>query len=170
MFGLKFLKQQKNNIVDNTQLITILTIGLPLIGAGIGYLIKSQLEKKKELNNELNKQRREIYQNFVNLIIDIFANTKLKKNSSDQNLKQLYEFYKKYVLFASPNVIKAFSDYFQHLYDQNKEENLKLHLSLITKIMFEMRKDIGLENKGLGENGEMLMRALITDFDKIYQK
>ena len=156
--------------MDTTQIITLLTISLPIIGAGIGYLIKSQFEKKKELNNELNKQRREIYQNFVNLIIDIFANTKLKKNTTDQNLKQLFEFYKKYVLFASPNVIKAFSDYFQYLYNPEKEEDLKLHLSSITKIMFEMRRDIGLENKGLGENGEMLMRALITDFDKIYTK
>jgi hypothetical protein len=156
--------------VDTTQIITLMTITLPLIGAGLGYLIKSQFEKKKELNNELNKQRREIYQSFVNLIIDIFANTKLKKNTSDQNLKQLFEFYKKYVLFASPNVIKAFSDYFQYLYNPEKEEELSLHLSLITRIMFEMRKDIGLENRGLGENGEMLMRALITDFDKIYTK
>lgn len=156
--------------MDTAHIITLMTITLPLIGAGLGYLIKSQFEKKKELNNELNKQRREIYQSFVNLIIDIFANTKLKKNTSDQNLKQLFEFYKKYVLFASPNVIKAFSDYFQYLYNPEKEEELSLHLSLITKIMFEMRKDIGLENKGLGENGEMLMRALITDFDKIYTK
>lgn len=155
--------------MDNTHIITLLTIGLPLIGAGIGYLIKSQLEKKKELNNELNKQRREIYQNFVNLVIDIFANSKFKKNATDYNLKQLFEFYKKYVLYASPNVIKAFSEYFQYLYNK-EEEDTKQHLSLITRIMYEMRKDIGLENKGLGENGEMLMRALITDFDKIFKK
>lgn len=152
----------------DTQLLTFVTIGLPLLGAGIGYLIKSYLEKKKEINTELNRQRREIYQSFVNLIIDIFSNSKLKVDSSEQNLKQLFEFYKKYVLFASPSVIKAFSDYFQYLYNQNKEEDLKLHLSLITRIMLEMRKDIGLDNKGLGNNGEMLMRALITDFDQIY--
>lgn len=156
--------------MDTTQVITLLTITLPLFGAGIGYLIKSQVEKNKELNNELNKQRREIYQNFVNLIIDIFANTKLKRNTSEQNLKALYEFYKKYVLFASPNVIKAFSDYFQYIYDTEKKEEPTFQLSLITKIMYEMRSDIGLNNKGLGENGEMLMRALITDFDKLFEK
>ena len=53
--------------MNTTQIITLMTILLPLIGAGVGYLIKSKIEKEKELNSELNKQRREIYQNFVNL-------------------------------------------------------------------------------------------------------
>lgn len=43
-------------------IITVLSITLPLIGAGIGYLIKSNIEKKKELTNEITKERREIYQ------------------------------------------------------------------------------------------------------------
>src|SRR5690606_33778269 len=101
----------------NQTVLTIFTILLPLLGAGIGYLFKYNIEKKKELNNELTKQRREIYQKFVDLIINIFANTKLNKSNTNANfLKELFEFYKKYVLYASPNVIKAFSDYFQYVY------------------------------------------------------
>jgi hypothetical protein len=156
--------------MNTTQIITLMTILLPLIGAGVGYLIKSKIEKEKELNSELNKQRREIYQNFVNLIINLFADTKFNKNASSQNVKELYDFYKKYILFASPNVIKAFSDYFQYLYHLDEHTEHKKNLSLITKIMYEMRKDIGLNNKGLGDDGEMLMRALITDFDDIFGK
>jgi len=30
-----------------------------------------------------------------------------------------------------------------------------------------MRKDLGLKNKGLGKNGEMLLRALLSDYDII---
>ena len=156
----------------NANLTTIMTISLPFLGAGIGYLIKHYIEKKKEISNELTKQRREIYQQYVNLIIDIFSNSKLnKKNNNTSMLSELYQFYKKYVLFASPNVIKAFSDYFQYVYNQNDSEDndSKKSLELITKIMFEMRKDIGLNNKGLGKNGEMLMRALITDYDRIWK-
>ena len=69
--------------MNTTQIITLMTILLPLIGAGVGYLIKSKIEKEKELNSELNKQRREIYQNFVNLIINLFADTKFNKNELD---------------------------------------------------------------------------------------
>lgn len=154
--------------------ITILTILLPFIGAGIGYLTKYYIEKNKELTNELTKQRREIYQQYVNLIIDLFSKNKIKQNKKEDNLlAELFEFYKKYILYASPNVIKAFSNYFQFIYNQNDFENdkdSKKSLEYMTKIMLEMRKDIGLKNDGLGENGEMLLRALINDYDKIWKK
>lgn len=152
---------------------TILTISLPFIGAGIGYLIKHLIEKNKEIANELSKQRREIYQQYVSLIIDLFSKNKIiQKKKEDNLLSELFEFYKKYVLYASPNVIKAFSDYFQFIYSQNDFENdkdSKKSLEFMTKIMLEMRKDIGLKNDGLGANGQMLMRALINDYDKIWK-
>lgn len=152
---------------------TILTILLPFIGAGIGYLIKHLIEKNKEIANELSKQRREIYQQYVSLIIDLFSKNKISQKKKEDNLlSELFEFYKKYVLYASPNVIKAFSDYFQFIYSQNDFENdkdSKKSLEFMTKIMLEMRKDIGLKNDGLGANGQMLMRALINDYDKIWK-
>lgn len=149
-----------------------MTISLPLLGAGIGFLIKHNIEKKKEINNELTKQRRENYQQFVNLVIDLLAGTKINTGKNNTNmLKELFQFYKKYVLYASPNVIKAFSDYFQFIYNVNENEPdyAKNSLELITKIMAEMRKDIGLKNKGLGKNGEMLLRALINDYNSIWK-
>lgn len=153
--------------------MTLLAIALPLIGGGIGYFIKYYVEKSKEIANELTKQRREIYQQYVNLIIGLFAKNKTKKTIKDDAiLIELFEFYKKYVLFASPNVIKAFSDYFQFLYNQNSnedDENSKRSLENMTKVMLEMRKDIGLKNKGLGKNGELLLRALINDYDRIWK-
>jgi hypothetical protein len=158
--------------MDSQTIITILSVTLPLIGGGVGYLLKSSIEKKKALTNEVTKERREIYQQYVNLMIGIFANTKTnKKNSTNNMLTELYTFYKKYVLYASPKVIKAFSDYFQLMYDRNEGEDVdtKIHLQHMTKIMAEMRKDLGLKNKGLGKNGEMLMRALIKDFDSIWK-
>lgn len=156
--------------MNSQTIITVLSITLPLLGAGIGYLIKSSIEKKKELTNEITKERRAIYQQYVNLIIGIFANTKANKsNNPNKMLTDLYEFYKKYVLYASPKVIIAFSDYFQFMYhqDENEEVDSRTHLLLMTKIMVEMRKDLGLKNNDLGKNGQMLMRALIKDYDII---
>jgi len=156
--------------MNNQAIITILTITLPVLGAGIGYLIKTNIEKKKALTNEVTKERREIYQQYVNLMIGFFDHSKLKrKNSENQMISELFNFYKKYVLYASPAVIKAFSDYFQFLYKHKTDENFdtKKNLNFMTKIMLEMRKDLGLKNKGLGKNGEMLMRALITDYDNL---
>lgn len=157
--------------MDSNSIITILAIILPLVGAGIGFLIRHSIEKKKELTSEITKERREIYQQFVNLIIGLWSDSKSGKKSNSNLTQKLYEFYKKYVLYASPEVIIAFSDYFQFMYDTNKVENgefdTKNHLIKLTNIMAEMRKDLGLSNKNLGENGEMLLRAMFTDYDKI---
>ena len=138
-----------------------------------GYLIKYNIDKKRELTSEIARERRGIYQQYVNLMIGIFENTKTnKKNSQDKLVTELYEFYKKYVFYASPDVIKTFSDYFQLIYHQDTDEGFdtKLNLLHMTKIMAEMRKDLGLKNNGLGKNGEVLMRAILRDYDEILGK
>lgn len=148
-------------------LIAVMSVMLPLVGALVGYFIKQSIEKKKELLSEVTKERRLIYQQYVNLIMDIFANTK-EPNAKEINMVQeLYGFYKKYMLYASPNVIKAFSDYFQFLYTKDIQTNLPKNMKLLSKIMLEMRKDLGLKNDGLGPNGEMLLRAILKDYDEI---
>lgn len=154
----------------NSQLITILSISLPIIGVIVGYFIKHNIDKKRELNSEIARERRVIYQQYVNLVIGIFANTKTKKNDNqDKIVNDLFEFYKKYILYASPDVIKVFSDYFQFIYHQDTNVNFdtRTHLLHITKIMAEMRRDLGLNNKGLGKNGEVLMRAILKDYDEM---
>ncbi|WP_224996914.1 hypothetical protein [Cesiribacter sp. SM1] len=157
--------------MESNLLIPLLTIVLPLLGAGAGYLIKENIEKKKDLLNEVNKERRELYQQFVDLIIDVFSGTKTGKQNKDiQLIQKLFVFYKKYVLYASPEVINSFSDYFQYLYSADGQTGVldhKIHFRKLSRIMFEMRKDLGLSNKNLGKDGEKLFRALITDFDKV---
>ncbi|GHT68675.1 hypothetical protein AGMMS50239_34250 [Bacteroidia bacterium] len=155
----------------NNTIITILTITLPIIGGGFGYFIKHFIDKKRELSTEVTKERRELYQQFVNLIIDIFsANKTGKKQADNQLLSKLFDFYKKYVLYASPDVINNFSDYFQYLYSANDAtETLdnNIHFRKLSKILKAMRADLGLSNKDLGNDGEKIFKALISDFDKI---
>ena len=157
--------------MDN-QTITILGLVLPLIGAGIGYFIKDTIDRKKILTSQITEERRELYQQFVNLVIELFSNTKTGKKQPDNKfVNDLYSFYKKYILYASPGVINSFSNYFQYLYTINNDElekgNHRKHLRLLTKIMTEMRRDLGLKNRGLGQDGIKLLRAMVTDFDKI---
>jgi hypothetical protein len=61
-------------------------------------------------------------------------------------LKRLYDFYKKNILFAPPSVVNAFSDYMQFLYSyDNTDENATYEqIKKLTKVLKEMRKDLGL--------------------------
>lgn len=146
------------------------TFVLPLIGAGVGYYIKHLIEKRKELLSEVNKERRELYQKFINLVVDIMKGVKSHNSKQSKFIADLFEFYKKYILYASPEVINRLSDYFQYLYREDKKDNteeLKFHFRKLTAIMIAMRKDLGLSNKKLGKDGSNLMRALLIDFDSI---
>lgn len=153
-------------------LLTLATILLPLTGGGLGFLLKRYLDKKKELFNEIAKERRQSYQDFINLIIDIFSADKVpgKKRKTEDHVGKLYEFYKKNILFAPPKIVNAFGDYMQFIYametSKDPQKN-RTHVLMLTRVMKEMRKDIGLKNDDLGKDGEKLMRAIINDFDKI---
>ena len=116
----------------NTTLISII---LPLIGAGIGYMTKHYIEKRKEIQSEVTKERRTLYQQFINLVIDLFSGIKAGNDIEDsKTLTQLYEFYKKYILYASPEVILDFSDFFQIIYKENSGKIPVNHFDKIKKL------------------------------------
>ena len=145
-----------------------ITVSLPLIGAAIGYMVKQFIERRKELLSEVNKERRDLYQKFVDLMIEILTINKSGNVNYEKETAKLYDFYKKYILYASPSVIIAFSDYFQMLYRNESNQDQKSHLKMLSRIMLEMRKDLGLSNRGMGKNGEKLLRALIKDIDEYF--
>ena len=155
--------------MDLTQLNVLISLALSLLGGAIGYWLKHYLDKKKELIDQVNIQRRLMYQDFINLMIDIlFANKQNKPMKDGDLVKKLYDIYKKQILYASPSVVNTFGDMFQELYKSNSGESemdVKTLIRKLTRIMYAMRDDIGLENRGLGEDGVNLLRGLFTDFD-----
>ena len=146
--------------------VTLFSIIASLIGIAIGYFLKFYLEKKKELTNEVNKERRQTYQKFIDLFLDILSKT---KNYSDIQLrKEMYSFYKKNILYASPSVVKAVSIFMQYAYkSENEDLDPKITLMNLARIVKTMITDLGLSNKRLGKNGEELLKALIKDFDSV---
>jgi hypothetical protein len=149
----------------------ILPIILSLITGVIGYFIRNIIERKKELEDEATKKRRELYQEFVNILLDTFGKEQKNQDKITELGKRLDEFYKPYVLYASPRVINALSDFFQHIYSAQKSSQ-NTGVSTIKKasgVLKEMRKDLGLNNKGLGKNGERLFRATLNDFDEVFK-
>lgn len=150
----------------------LITLTFTLIGGVIGYFVKDFLDKKREINSENNKIKREIYKKFTSIILDIFNNSKnntLVKNQDDVKTR-LYNFYKDYVLYASPNVINTLSDYMQYIYKNPEGSDTKKMMKGLGKVIGEMRRELGLSNKGLGVSGENVFRALFNDFDDINKK
>lgn len=149
-------------------------IGIAMIIAGwIGYKIKSFIDLKQEFVSKASEKRREIYQNFLNIIVGVWSDQKvIDENIRKQDTylkdisKQLYNFYKPFLLYASPATIKNFGELMQYLYA--KQVDAKKLFDLLGKVIFSMREEIGLSNKGLKK--AELFKPMLTDYQQFFGK
>ena len=134
---------------------TIYNLILPILGGFIGYFIKSYIDIKNEKNSKVYIERRDLYQTFVTLILSL---------NNENNIltidfkNKLNEFYSKYILYASPKVINSFSDYITLLNSNNEKDISEKHIDNLSKILIDMRKDLGLNNKNL--EGNKILKAI----------
>lgn len=149
---------------------------IALLGGVIGYLAKYYLDKKAKFSEQNSEIKRDAYAKFVSMTVNFFITSKKAKRQQQNMVDDIGEFYKQYVLYGSPKVIKAFADFMQIFYMrelaeiQDKEltkAELRHMLRGITKVYAAMRKDIGLSNWLLGRKSAKLMRGIIKDYDVI---
>jgi len=151
--------------VDIQQLTSLGGLAISLVGGGVsGYFIKYFLDKKQQFTTENAKVKRDNYRKFVELYIN-------QLNSPQTELvKEMRDFYKEYVLYGSPGVIKSMSKLFQHFYKQpiiETKRQQRTMLRMLARVFKAMRKDLGLSNRTLGYDGEILLRTLINDYDSV---
>lgn len=158
--------------MENYSLSILLAI-IATVSGGIGYFVRKYFDDLRELKSIVTTERRKIYQDFVDLILDSFKEAKggaIPGNSSI--IDKIFAIHKRYVLYASPKVIKSFSNLFQYMYSKDtagKTDTKEVFL-MLAKIIADMRSELGLSNKGLGSKGEMVFRAIIKDYDLIMTK
>lgn len=137
----------------------------------IGYFTKTLLDHYKNLSTYNVDKRREIYQEFIDMIIDVIGGQKIEKKKEELNLElrtKVYGFYKKFILYSSAKTINKYGDFMQSIYQGNS--NVADLMSKLSDIIKSMREELGLTNEELGGNGEKLLRPIFTDFDSIYKK
>ena len=143
---------------------------LGILGSAVvGYFVKYFFDKKAQFSSQNAEIKRQMYQEYVNFIIDFFDKSKPEKKAG-KSVNEMYAFYRKCVLYASPKVIEAYADSMQYFYKNEREDtNLDGYKAMIylARVFKQMRKDIGLSNRGLGDDGEKVFRAILTDYDMI---
>jgi len=148
---------------------------IPVAAATIGYYARHLIERKKELQSEVNKERRVIYQKFVNMVLDMIPSAaKLTDEQASDFDQRMVEFYKKFVLYASPDVVNAMGNYRQ--YSFKAFENITADFdprpsySMLAKVISEMRGDLGLSNWRMGANGKKIFKSILLDYDEIFER
>ena len=167
-----------------TAIGSIATPILVLVLTAIGWTIRTNLQRKIELEDKLRNDRVEIY----NIILEPFimlltpkkawqSDIKNKNKDKDQiavNLMLTMEYRKKAFqlsLVANDEVVKSYNNLMQYFYSRSEEveskpsiSELKDMMSLLGKFLLEIRKSTGNETTKL-DNWEML-EWFITDVRK----
>lgn len=158
------------SILLHPALIGLLSLLLTGIGVLIGYAVRYQLDKRKELVSEVNRERRAVYQQIVEFLFGMLENVKQgKPNNTSKMISDLYRIYSKKVLYASPEVIdalNAFMEQSQQVNAAGQSADPYQVMYRMSELMAAMRTDLGLSNKGMGRHNRRLLRVLITDIDK----
>ena len=145
-----------------------------LFGIIIGYFLLYYFEKKKEFISKNTAIKRNAYKEFADIVVELFKTIKIidddaRKKEINRIVEKLFDFHKKFLLYASPDLVIAFGEFMQHLYIQDKAKDNKETLILLSKVIKAMRSDLYLSNKGLGNYGEKIFRPLLKDFDNIFK-
>lgn len=133
------------------------------------WFLKDKSEKLKLQREKLIDEKRMNYEKILEPIIRTFAGIK-NKGELEKAIKQIQSFdYKKsafqLMLFGSDDVINAYNDFFQYLYNNESQIDPRDMLNASGKIILEIRKDLG-NDKTLLKEFDML-RFMITDIDKL---
>jgi hypothetical protein len=141
-----------------------------IIGFWIGYKIKSIVDLRKEFVSKASEKRRRMYQDFLKIIFDLLDVQKIEKNRNDhlqQIIKRIHDFYTPLLLYASTTTVNLFGEFMQFLYAKETKDPKEL-FPLLGKVIFSMRKDIGLSNKGLQEID--LFKPILIDYKQFFGK
>lgn len=127
-------------------------------------LITQQQIREREISESHRLQKIEVYGVFSDLYLATLKTAKVagdKKKlaaAQDDIVEQMFQYSKRAMLWASPEVLLAYSSYRE--YGQNKGSGAELLLR-VDDVLQAMRKDLGLSNSGL-ERGA-LVKMYLTD-------
>ncbi len=162
-FGIKgFWNLVSTTFTDSKVMAAVVTGSFSVIAAAFVVVFGRHLERKKEIEISYRQKRTELYDEFLSKIFSAFT----KGSDRVENMAQAFrDFNTKAVLWASPNVLKAY-------YALNKtfqsEKSLISKLHDLESFLQILRHDLGLSNKDLNQGD--ILRIFINDYDEYIQR
>jgi len=143
--------------------------------AAVGFFGNMFYERKKALRDKATEERRTIYSDFIEIMVDRFHSQNNTEIGTDADFsKRMFEFYKDYLLYASPDVINAVGEYQQFAILQGnlplEKQDLKTYYLKYAKVIYEMREDLGLSIKELGSHGQHIFKTMLVDYTTIFSE
>lgn len=125
--------------------VGMLTASSTIIVATLTLVLGRFFERVKEAESHLRAQKIELYDDFLKEIFKLFHGK--DDYEADNLVPFLQEWQRKLVVWGGPNVLSSFVKWKLYLASNNKPDAKSVFL--MDDFFREMRKDIGLSNRGL---------------------
>lgn len=134
-----------------------------LVAAFIGLTAVLYTQKQirtREIEEAHRGKKVELYNGFLKTVQKVIAgeneNVPVKPIKQKEMIMFMMNFKTEIILWSSPDVINAYRKY-----ESGSTQNIEILLPLVDDLYREMRKDIGLSNKGLPTN--QLVKMYLSD-------
>lgn len=142
-------------------IVAILTI----LTAALGFIIKEQKEKIKNIQNQLSEKKYKVYHEVFAILFDVLKDSKkLIKSKENHLVVRLLDIKRDLIIYAPDNVVQKFFEW--NKYVSNNPNDIS-HISLFFNLIILIRKDMGHRDTKL--SSEEILRAIMSN-DEEFEK
>lgn len=147
-------------------LVTVSVTGLLSV---LSLVLSKRMEVRAAINRDLRERKLPVYEKLISFMFQrvMFADKLGKKRADDAEvMKFMADVVDELIVWGADGVVKGFVDFrMGAVKGDNSEASPGVELLfLYEKLLFEIRKDLGHDNKGMGQG--TLLRLFINDVDK----
>ncbi len=142
-------------VLISSQVAATVIVGIITASASVVAVIKAkQAEHRRDIENELRKQKAPIYEEFSSFLFKILMSAKTDEPVSEKEMLEfIVNFNRRLIVWGADSVIKEWS-IFKSLHEGSNSQPA-MTLVAIERILYAIRADMGHKNKGLGQ-GDLL--------------
>jgi len=139
----------------SSQVTATVVVSIITASASLFAVIKAkQAEHRRDIENELRKQKAPIYEEFSSFLFKVLMSAKTEQPIGEgEMLEFIVNFNRRLIVWGADEVIKEWS-VFKSLHDGNSPQPA-MTLIAIERILYAIRADMGHKNKGLNQ-GDLL--------------
>ena len=152
-------------VINPAVVAPIITICGTIIISVITVLLAKHLEKKEDVRKDHRDKKIIIYEEFIEFAFKLFFAVKIGIDPPTEKETLIYfnKFMRSLISWGGDAVLKAFAEFRQIRVQENSVNFDPKVLFVFENIIYEMRKDLGHSNKGLGKGD--ILRIMINNFD-----
>ena len=141
-----------------TSFSPIIVVILSAIIAGLGYLYKSERDRREGVERQLSEHKYNTYMTLMNMYTDVMKASKTSKPLKPEDLvDRMQDLGKDLIIYGSDDVVKAF----QKWVDAGRKGQMSI--KQFGELVVAIRRDMG--NKRTKITHEEVLRQFINDYD-----